>query len=126
VTGAETILLVEDEEVVRKLARNVLASRGYTVLEAPGGIAALSLCEKHAGRIDLVIVDVMMPGMTGRELAARLNDRLPNVRILFVSGYAEDDVLQKGSSEPGSPFLSKPYSPAHLLGKVRSVLDARA
>jgi two-component system, cell cycle sensor histidine kinase and response regulator CckA len=124
-TGTETILLVEDEEIVRKLARNVLASKGYSVLEAPGGSAALSLCERHPGRINLVIVDVMLPEMTGRELAVRLKEKLPGVGILFVSGYAEDDVLRKGSSEPAGAFLAKPYSPAHLLGKVREVIDAR-
>jgi CheY-like chemotaxis protein len=124
--GTETVLLVEDEEVVRRLARNVLASKGYTVLEASSGEAAISLGESHPARIDLVITDVVMPGMTGRELADRLNARLPGARLLYISGYAEEDVLGQDELESGLPFLSKPFSPDQLLRKVREALDRRA
>jgi PAS domain S-box-containing protein len=121
--GSETVLLVEDEAAVRDLIRRVLASRGYTVLEADGADSALTLMDGHGEPIHLVISDVVLPGrLGGRELAELLNGRHPEARFLFISGYTASGVLQDGLVS-GS-FLQKPFSPEALARKVREVLDA--
>ena len=122
--GSETILVVEDEAPVRAVTRQLLERNGYTVLEAPDGPSALALVDGEAGgrHIDLLLTDVIMPGMSGRELAAQLNERRPNVRVLFMSGYTDDAVVRHGMLEPGLAYLEKPFRPTALLRKVRGVL----
>jgi CheY-like chemotaxis protein len=124
--GSETILVVEDEEVVRTLACRGLREQGYTVLEARHGQQALEQLERHEGTIDLVISDVVMPVLSGRELGSRLAVLRPEVSVLYMSGYTGDDVIQRGLLEPGVPFQQKPFTPEGLARKVREMLDTRA
>jgi CheY-like chemotaxis protein len=118
--GSETVLLCEDEPDLRDLAREVLADLGYTVLEAGDGEEALDVSSRHAGPIDLLITDVVMPRMNGSELAVRLSSARP-VRVLYMSGYTET-ALPEGQVA-GSRFMHKPFSPATLARAVREVLD---
>lgn len=121
--GTETVLLVEDEEMVRKLARQILTTQGYEVLEAANGGAALLSCERHQGRIHLLLTDVIMPEMSGRELAERLHRERPEMRILFMSGYTDDAIVHHGVLEEGANFIQKPFAPDALAAKVRKVLE---
>ncbi len=121
--GTETVLLVEDEDSVRALARRGLESRGYRVLAAAGGTAALELAARHNGPIHLLVSDVVMPGMSGPQLADALRRVRPRVKVVYVSGYAEDALGQRGLPE-GDAFLAKPFSADDLAARVRSVLDA--
>jgi PAS domain S-box-containing protein len=124
--GTETVLLVEDEAGVRNLSRFVLASNGYTVLEARGGAEALAVAETHPGGIDLLVTDVVMPGTSGRQLADALHLVRPATRVLFMSGYTDEAVLRHGVTDASPAFLQKPFSPIGLARKVREVLDAPA
>jgi len=126
--GSETILLVEDEAPVRAVTRQLLQRNGYTVLEAPDGPTALALVdgEKGSQHVDLLLTDVIMPGMSGRELAEQLKARRPEVRALFMSGYTDDAVVRHGMLEPGLAYLEKPFRPTALLRKVREVLHKEA
>jgi two-component system cell cycle sensor histidine kinase/response regulator CckA len=121
--GGETILLVEDEDALRSLARKILVSRGYTVLEARHGQEALSLCEGPEPAIDIVLTDAVMPGMSGRALAERLAALRPSARVLLMSGYTDDDMLRRGILDPRMAFLQKPFTPTALAQKVRETLD---
>ncbi|MGH9669922.1 MAG: ATP-binding protein, partial [Terriglobales bacterium] len=121
-TGSETILLVEDDEGVRELAREFLEKRGYHVLVATSGRQAVQLVEQHPGPIHLMITDVVMPGMSGRELVDRVTAHRKNMRVLYVSGYTEDAVLQHGVENAGTMFLPKPFALGALARKVREVL----
>ena len=121
--GSETILLAEDEEMVRKLAREILVTYGYKVLEAASGGTALLLCEEHNAAIDLLLTDVVMPEMSGRKLADRLADLRPEMKVLYMSGYADNAIVHQGVLEEGTNFIQKPFSPDALAGKVRKVLD---
>jgi len=121
--GEETILLAEDEEGVRALIRHVLQQCGYTVLEARDGPEALLLGEQNLGRIGLLLTDVVMPGMGGRDLAERLAELQPGVKVLFLSGYTDDAVVRHGIQTAEVAFLQKPFTPASLARKVREVLD---
>lgn len=120
--GTETILLVEDEDIVRRLARNVLVSKGYTVLEASKGTSAVAFCNEYAGPIQLLLTDIVMPEMSGRELALYLKASKPAAKVIYMSGYAEEAVAHHGVLD-NTPFLPKPFSPNALLRKVREVLD---
>lgn len=121
--GSETILLVEDNEAVRELLRSILQGNGYTVLVAGDGGAALQIGEQHQSPIHLLISDVVMPGMDGRELASRLVALHLGMKVLFISGYTDDAVLRHGIHEQDIPFLQKPIAVDALLRKVREVLD---
>jgi two-component system, cell cycle sensor histidine kinase and response regulator CckA len=123
--GRETILLVEDEARVRQLARDILQASGYTVLEARHGHAAIEVCDGHAGTIDLLLTDVVMPGMNGRELAERLAPRRPDMAVLYTSGYTDNAIVLHGVLDARTVFLQKPFTPDGLARKVRQVLDAR-
>jgi len=120
--GSETVLLVEDEESVRQLVRETLETKGYKVLEADHGEAALRIASSHQGPIDMLITDVVMPGMSGRELSKQLCASHPQTRVLFLSGYTEDAIVHQGALEPGTAFLQKPFTLQILSRKVREVL----
>ena len=123
--GHETILVVEDHDAVRRLAADVLRARGYDVRVADSGTAAIALVESHGGDIDLLLTDVIMPRMSGREVATRLQQQLPDLAVLFMSGYTQTAIVQNGALEPGLHFLAKPFTPTQLLTRVREVLAAR-
>jgi PAS domain S-box-containing protein len=123
--GNETILVVEDEDVVRAMACRGLREQGYTVLEARHGREALDQLEEGRDAIDLVISDVVMPELGGRELGSHLAALQPELPILYMSGYTGDDVIQRGLLEPGVPFQQKPFTPEGLARKVREMLDGR-
>jgi len=122
-TGAHFILVVEDEAPVRSVARQVLERHGYTVLEAPSAEAALDIATRYSGAIHLLLTDVVMPGLNGRELATRLADLRPDARVIFMSGYTDDAVTRHGVLEPGSAYVQKPFTPDAIARKVREVLD---
>jgi CheY-like chemotaxis protein len=114
---------VEDEDGVRALTRHILRNCGYAVLEARDGTEAVRLAGKHPEQIDLLVTDVVMPRMSGRELAERLAEMRPGMKVLFVSGYTDDVVVRHGILEAEVAFLQKPFTPTSLAGKVRDVLD---
>ncbi len=122
--GSETILLVEDEAPLRSLARRVLEKNGYKVLEAPNGETAIGICEVEKGRIQLVVSDVVMPGMNARIMAERISAISPGIKILFMSGYHDDDVMLRNLADARMDFLQKPFSPQDLTEKVREVLES--
>lgn len=113
---ANTILVVEDEASVRALARRVLERSGYAVLDAENGRAALRMFLDHAESIDLVVTDVVMPEMDGRHLVERLRTERPDLAVMYMSGYTEDEVVRRGVAK-GDPFLGKPFTPADLVRK---------
>ena len=121
--GSETVLLVEDEQAVRNLVTRILRQRGYTVLEARSGQEALDISRAHDGEIDLLLTDVVMPELGGRELAERLLPDRPHTRVLFISGYTEDEMVHNGIQSTRINFLEKPFTPSDLVRKVREVLD---
>lgn len=122
--GTGSILLVEDEEMVRTLTCRILEDCGYTVIEAHNGAEALSMCKKGDCQIDLLMTDVVMPQMGGRELAERIAKIYPHTRILYTSGYTDDAVVRHGVIEAGTNFIQKPFTPHGLALKVREVLDS--
>ncbi len=122
--GTETVLLVEDELAVRLFATRVLREAGYTVVDAAIGDEALQLAHAHAGPIQLLLTDVVLPQMGGKALADTLVAHYPTLKVLFMSGYTDDAIVHHGRLDAGLAFLHKPFSPAALLRKVREVLEA--
>jgi PAS domain S-box-containing protein len=122
--GTETILLVEDEANLRYLARQFLEKQGYRVIEAADGAVAMQIVVAHEGTIHLLLTDVIMPGMNGRELAQRISEIRPNVKILYMSGYTENVIGRNGTLDAGVRLLQKPFSLHNLKNKVREVLDS--
>jgi len=122
-TGDETILVVEDEPAVRGMVRRFLEQRGYRVLEAPNGRDALRVAATHKAPIDLMVTDVVMPQMSGRELAFQLASSRPDMKVMYMSGHTADSIRQHGVLDDGLPFLQKPFTPLQLAAKIRKVLD---
>jgi signal transduction histidine kinase len=122
--GTETVLLVEDEEVVREMATEILRDSGYHVLEASHGHEAMILGRQHSGVIHLMLTDVVMPQMSGRELAEQLTPLRRDMKVLYMSGYTDDAIVHHGVLEEGTAFIGKPFTPSALARKVREILDA--
>jgi CheY-like chemotaxis protein len=118
------VLLVEDEEGVRGLAQLSLEKHGYTVLSASSGPEALAIADAHPGVIDVLVTDVVMEGMTGREVFERLHAQRPTLKVLYMSGYNDDEVVRRGIVEAKSPFLQKPFALGTIPKKVREVLGS--
>jgi DNA-binding NtrC family response regulator len=123
VMGSETILLIEDEASVRSLVRGVLEGRGYTVLEASRAEEAMIFCQQHAGPIDLLLTDVVMPQTSGPALAEKLKALRPTMKVLYMSGYTDHAVFRNGALQGGMSFIQKPFTPQGLAQKVRRILD---
>lgn len=121
--GTETILMVEDEAPVRVVVRRMLERQGYTVLDAASGPDALRLAETSARDIDLVLTDVVMPEQSGRAFAEQLALRRPEQRVLYMSGYTDDEIVRRGLTQPGARLLQKPFTPQRLARAVREALD---
>ena len=121
--GSETLLLVEDEEIVRSLIREILESHGYRVLEARQGSEALRTAAEHPAPIHLVLTDVIMPGLSGWELANRLASMRPEIKVLYTSGYTDNAIARHEVLAPRTAFLQKPFTLEVLLHKVRELLD---
>jgi two-component system cell cycle sensor histidine kinase/response regulator CckA len=122
--GSETILLVEDDEMVRTLVRETLQREGYQILDAPGPLEARRISEQHKGAIQLMITDVVMPKVNGRELAEQLGKRRPDMRVLYMSGYTDNAIMNSGVLEKDVAFIQKPFTPAVMAEKVRDVLES--
>ena len=122
-TGSETILIVEDDDALRNLVREILMRQGYRILEAENGIEALRVSDEHEGQIHLMITDVVMPKMGGRELEERLRPLRPEMKVVYMSGYTDNAIVHHGVLRPGIEFLQKPLRSESLKRKVREVLD---
>ncbi len=122
----ETILVVEDEDIVRKLIKNVLESQGYLVLEASGAREATYMRENHPGSIDLLLTDIVLSGKSGREIAKEFLDHLPGIRVIYMSGYTGDATFQAELEKSNALFMGKPFSQDFLLKNVRYILTGVA
>ena len=122
--GSESILLIEDDDQLRKTIRRVLKSRGYTVIETNGSAEAIEYCETHPDHIDLVLSDMVMPGMSGPEAVQHIQHRRPHVRVLFMSGYSDHAVFKDRTTQSQVNFIQKPFMPHDLALKLRHVLDS--
>jgi CheY-like chemotaxis protein len=123
--GSETVLVVEDQPEVRRLALTILSQKGYRLLEASNGAEALALAANYAEPIDLLLTDVVMPGMTGRELAGRLLETRPTVKVLFTSGYTAEAISHQEVLDAGAAYLPKPFTASQLALKIREILGTR-
>lgn len=123
-TGSATILVVDDEASVRLVTRRLLLRWGYTVLEADSGEQAIQVAAQCNGPIDLVVTDVVMPGMSGQMVASAMLRLRPGIRVLFMSGYTAEQIAERGGLGDGAALLQKPFDPAALAGKIRELLDA--
>jgi PAS domain S-box-containing protein len=123
--GSETILFVEDEESVRELVRDYLAGTGYRVLQAVDGVQALEVAAAHKGTIEILVTDVVMPRLSGRELASRITAQRPDVKVLYISGYTDDSIFRHGVLEGGVAYLQKPFNLKAIAQKIREVLDGQ-
>ena len=123
--GAETVLLVEDEDSLREVANRMLTRHGYRVITARNGREALEAAMQHPGQIHLVLTDVVMPEMSGGALVERLTAVRPEARVVYMSGYTDNDIVRRGILQPGVSFVQKPFSAERLLEIVRETLDAR-
>jgi CheY-like chemotaxis protein len=124
--GTESILLIEDDEQLRKTIRRVLESRGYTVIDTNGSAEAIEYCESHQDHIDLVLSDMVMPGMSGPETVEHIQQHRPSARVLFMSGYSDHSVFRDRSTQAQVNFIQKPFMPQDLALKLRQVLDSPA
>jgi hypothetical protein len=124
--GTETVLVVEDEEVVRRMTCEILEMNGYRVLAAAGSGEAVRICEGQTETIHLLLTDVVMPQVSGKELADALAFVRPEMRVLYMSGYTDEAIVHHGVLDEGVPFIQKPFTPSALARKVREVLDAAA
>lgn len=124
--GSETILVAEDEAGVRSVTVRALRRWGYFVLEAADAAEAMQVCDTHLGPIDLLLTDIVLPGMRGPELAEALWARRPDLKVIFMSGYTDDVIARHSELQPGTAFLEKPFTPDVLTRTVREVLDGRA
>lgn len=118
-----TILLVEDDPLVRRAAHRILSMHGFSVVDAGDGEEALQRLDEQPDRIDLVVTDVVMPGMNGRELATALREKAPGLRVLYMSGYHDDELLRHGILRDDESFLQKPFGPDELMARVRELLN---
>jgi DNA-binding response OmpR family regulator len=123
--GSETILLVEDQEAVRTFVKAALERAGYHIIQASDSAEALTVAEHHSGNIHLLLTDVVLPGMNGKDLSQELKALRPDVKVLFISGYTTDVIAHRGVLDPGVAFLHKPFSADVVAQKVRDVLDDR-
>jgi DNA-binding NtrC family response regulator len=123
--GSETILVVEDDKEVRKLAVQILTRQGYTVLDGSYGTEAFNACRQHRGPIHLLLTDVVMPGMDGRTLSESLSQLHPEMKVLYMSGYTDDAIIRHGVMEKGMNYIQKPFTVSGLIDKVREVLGKR-
>ena len=121
--GSETVLVVEDEDSLRKMVRHILIRRGYNVLESANGEEALRTIEKHQGEVQLLLTDLIMPRMGGKELSELLKTKYPKLQVLYMSGYTGDSPPLVGDFEPGRSFIQKPFRSAQLLQRIRQILD---
>jgi CheY-like chemotaxis protein len=126
VKGSELILVVEDEEMVRNLTRSILEESGYRVLTAANGDEALELALRHGDSIHLMLADVILPGFSGPEIVDRARPLVKDLRVLFMSGYAEDLISHQELDTDRPHFLQKPFTPTELVAKVREILDGEA
>jgi len=122
--GSETILLVEDDAGVRELVSLLLSSKGYTILTAENPSDVERLCMKHSGSIDLLLTDMILPGVTGREVAKRVGAICPGIKVLYMSGYTDDALIRSHGLDESFAFLQKPFSKGSVAAKVREVLDS--
>ena len=125
-SGTETVLFVEDEESVRELVRDYLRKSGYRVLDAADGIQALAVAAAHIAPIHILVTDVVMPRLSGRELVTRITAARPELKILYISGYTDDSIFRHGVLEGGVAFLQKPFNLKDLTQKIRQVLDGES
>ena len=126
VRGSQTILIVEDDAALLQVTHRSLAGSGYVILAAHGPVEAIQISDNHLGPIHLMVTDVIMPGMSGAQLAARLSPLRPEMKVLYVSGYTDDTIVHHGVLAAGLSFLQKPFSPKTLARKVSEVLASKS